>query len=152
MLADPTAIWSTVASLAFDNRTNGVISSPLCVQDSTEHPTSLSGGLEPGSIGPQTLPDNAKPKDTGILVNGTTIIYKLGGSDEIDGDSSVDPSVVETGEDDGDGTVDSNGAIVSYSTKQVKEAVKTMNDACSSYKGDEWFVKLMCGALNQQGK
>jgi hypothetical protein len=78
MLSDPTFLWNRVADVAF-NKTNGTIySSPYCVNGSTGQPTSLSGGLQNGTLGPQIPPLGAKSSIHGWLINGTTIKNSTG--------------------------------------------------------------------------
>jgi hypothetical protein len=75
MIYDPTVLWSRVASIAFaSNYTYGTpYTSPYCVQGSTNQPTSLTGGLKNGTLGPQTPPFGAKSTLEGWLINGTTL-------------------------------------------------------------------------------
>jgi hypothetical protein len=75
MLYDPTFLWSRVASIAFaSNYTYGTpYTSPYCVQGSTNQPTSLTGGLKNGTLGPQTPPFGAKSTLEGWLINGTML-------------------------------------------------------------------------------
>jgi hypothetical protein len=75
MLYDPTFLWGRVASIAFaSNYTPGTpYQSPYCIQGSTDQPTSLSGGLKNGTLGPQTPPPGAKSTLEGWLINGTVL-------------------------------------------------------------------------------
>jgi hypothetical protein len=75
MIYDPTFLWSRVAGIAFaNNYTYGTpYASPYCVQGSTNQPTSLTGGLKNGTLGPQTPPFGAKSTLEGWLINGTTL-------------------------------------------------------------------------------
>lgn len=75
MIYDPTVLWSRVASIAFGgNYTYGTpYTSHYCVQGSTNQPTSLTGGLKNGTLGPQTPPFGAKSTLEGWLINGTTL-------------------------------------------------------------------------------
>ena len=75
MLTDPTCLWSRVASIAFNN---GTFDSPYCIHGSTKNPTSLSGGLKNGTLGPQVPPAGAKPSVLGWLINGTYIDNSTG--------------------------------------------------------------------------
>lgn len=138
MAADPTEIWDRVAKLAFGSRQNGVIDSPYCVKDSTKHATSLSGGLKKGDIGPQTPPANAKSKVQGLLIAGKEITGNLA-SGKVGSTSPVDPSA--TTKEGGSGATGPD----------IAAAVSTMVDVCKGYKGQEWFVQLMCAAISKQG-
>jgi hypothetical protein len=75
MIYDPTSLWSRVASIAFaSNYTYGTpYTSPYCVHGSTNQPTSLTGGLKNGTLGPQTPPFGAKSTLEGWLINGTML-------------------------------------------------------------------------------
>jgi hypothetical protein len=82
MIYDPTSLWSRVASIAFaGNYTYGTpYRSPYCVQGSTNQPTSLTGGLKNGTLGPQTPPVGAKSTLEGWLINGTVLTNSSDGS------------------------------------------------------------------------
>lgn len=75
MIYDPTFLWSRVASIAFaTNYTYGTpYTSLYCVQGSTNQPTSLTGGLKNGTLGPQKPPFGAQSTLEGWLINGTTL-------------------------------------------------------------------------------
>ena len=59
MMYDPIFLWNRVATVAFKERQGMQFDSPWCVQGSTGHPTSIGGGWEKGTLGPQTPPANA---------------------------------------------------------------------------------------------
>ena len=74
MLYDPTFLWARVADAAFNNsNSNGSWRSRYCVHGSTGHPTSLSGGLKNGTLGPQSPPPGAFTQVRGWLLNGTVV-------------------------------------------------------------------------------
>jgi len=74
MLYSQTFLWERGADAAFEYRTeNGSWSSPFCVAGSTGHPTSLSGGLQNETLGPQTPPPGSRSQVEGWLVNGTIL-------------------------------------------------------------------------------
>lgn len=58
MLSDPNPLWNRVAGIAFHGTR---FSSPYCTPGSTNHPTSLSGGINdsPNVLGPQNPPPGA---------------------------------------------------------------------------------------------
>ncbi|KIV85917.1 hypothetical protein PV11_01568 [Exophiala sideris] len=62
MLYDPTFLWARVATVAFQQRIGTQFNSPYCVQGSTGHPTSISGGWKNGTLGPQNVPQNLMPQ------------------------------------------------------------------------------------------
>lgn len=59
MLYDPVLLWNRAAQVAFKERRGTQFNSKYCVANSTGHPTSISGGWKPGTLGPQTPPENA---------------------------------------------------------------------------------------------
>ena len=138
MLYDPTFLWQRVAELAFRNRTGTkFVDSPFCIQDSTTHGTSISGGWEQGTLGPQTPPSNAKLQDKGWVVNGTTIT--IGGPAE-----EHDPVVVAQ---QGDAGTDQINSTVPASQPQIHKS-QAVTDACNAWHGDLWLVKMICAALS----
>jgi len=67
MLYDPTFLWERAATIAFQERSGTQFNSMYCVANSTGHPTSISGGWKPGTLGPQTTPMNANVTVQGCL-------------------------------------------------------------------------------------
>lgn len=67
MLVSPVPLWERTAEVAFTNRTTGPFESQYCVAGSTNQPTSLSGGLKQGQLGPQ-MP-NATISGQEIFIN-----------------------------------------------------------------------------------
>lgn len=80
MLSDPTFLWGRVADIAFNRKNKAVYSSPYCVKSSTGQPTSLSGGLKNGTLGPQTPPAGAKSNSNASLIDGTSTKNSTGSS------------------------------------------------------------------------
>ncbi|EXJ63420.1 uncharacterized protein A1O5_11469 [Cladophialophora psammophila CBS 110553] len=133
MIEDITVLWNRVAELAFSNRVGDVITSPYCVEGSTKHPTSISGGVKQGELGPQTPPATAFPQYTGWIVNGTKITQdNLGRAHRVGAPSTYSSS---GGDDDDTPVVD-------------PVALQNFKDLCSEYiTEEEWFLKLMCLAV-----
>jgi hypothetical protein len=121
MLYDPTFLWSRVASIAFaSNYTYGTpYTSPYCVHGSTNQPTSLTGGLKNGTLGPQTPPFGAKSTLEGWLINGTTLTNSSDSSPARihSVSSSTSPSSTATGTGTGTGTMSATGSAASSSAR-----------------------------------
>lgn len=133
MIEDWTVLWNRVADIAFNNRNGNVMSSEYCVSGSTEDPTSISGGLKLGEIGPQKPPKAAFPRFSGWIINGTTII-----DDMLPEHDAYGPGTIEGS------PIDSSTAADSPIDQA---ALQNFRDYCSGYSGDAWLLKLMCGAL-----
>jgi len=71
MLVDPVAVWTRAAEIAF---TDKPFTSKYCVEDSTGHGSSVTGGLKRGSLRDQSPPPNTKPQYLGWLRNGSEIV------------------------------------------------------------------------------
>lgn len=165
MLTDPTFLWSRVATIAFKERKGSQFNSKFCVKDSTGHPTSISGAWKKGTLGPQEPPKNAfaaaQGWKSGAGIRNVTVGVGVGssGSLNVTDDDSDDKSVDL--DDDGntspltlngtaptDGT-DIEGNSVASTEEPTEEAeLNSLVDACHDYKGDAWFVELICGALD----
>lgn len=132
MFVDVLVLWKRVAEIAFGPRSStGAMQSQYCVQGSTGHPTSGSGGLKQGQIGPQNPPPMAKANKTGWIIGGTQIV------------DSFSPART-----DGASSKDGAGAVIDHSVAEVgTNALQSLIDACDEYTGDMWFVKLFCGKL-----
>ena len=119
MIYDPTFLWSRVASIAFaSNYTYGTpYTSPYCVHGSTNQPTSLTGGLKNGTLGPQTPPFGAKSTLEGWLINGTTLTNSTDSSPARTHSvsSGAGPSSTATGT--GAGTEGATGSAASSSAR-----------------------------------
>ncbi|KAJ9602375.1 hypothetical protein H2200_013230 [Cladophialophora chaetospira] len=127
MIADNRVLWNRVAELAFSNRMGNVISSKYCVEGSTKHPTSISGGVKKGALGPQTPPESASPRYTGWIVNGTTVTQENLGRAH-----GIMPAA---------GSSADGGA----GGEQVDlVALQTFKDLCADVTEESWFIKLMC--------
>jgi hypothetical protein len=133
MLYDPTFLWNRVAEIAFQNRISSTFNSSYCIKDSTGHPTSIGGGWEYGTLGPQTPPENAKPQDKGWLVDGDTI--QPNGPAKVHDQVTVAAPAAPT----------STSVIPPGTDIQKSQAI---TNACNAYTGDLWLVKLVCGALS----
>ncbi|KIX01680.1 uncharacterized protein Z518_09406 [Rhinocladiella mackenziei CBS 650.93] len=131
MLYDPTFLWARVANMAFQERRGTQFNSKYCVKDSTGHPTSISGGWKKGTLGPQTPPKNANATVQGWKLEGTPL-----------GPTSSDQLNTTSTE---TGTVIENNALAD--TVADSPELTSFKEACTSYTGDAWLVKLMCGAL-----
>jgi len=129
MLYDPTFLWARVATVAFQQRTGTQFNSPYCVQGSTGHPTSISGGWKNGTLGPQNVPENAT-----ATVGGWNLTGKPLGS----GSGSTGPS--------GNGNIKLKTDEVKQSSSD-DSASATLKQFCSSYTGDKWLIKLICNAV-----
>ncbi|KIY04068.1 uncharacterized protein Z520_00760 [Fonsecaea multimorphosa CBS 102226] len=134
MIEDDTVLWSRVAELAFADRTQNVIESPYCLEGSTGHATSISGGVRQGDLGPQTPPDSAFPQYTGWIVNGSDITQENLGRAHGFGPGARHNSADDAADDD---------MLVDPA------ALQDFKDLCAQDITDEqWFLKLMC--LNVQ--
>ena len=149
MIYDPTFLWSRVASIAFaSNYTYGTpYTSPYCVHGSTNQPTSLTGGLKNGTLGPQTPPFGAKSTLEGWLINGTTLTNSTDSSPARTHSvsSSAGPSSTATGTGTGTGT----GSAASSSARGG--AVRwsgSPNSACQ-YCASNWCTsgRLQCDMI-----
>lgn len=133
MLYDPTFLWARVATVAFQQRTGTQFNSPYCVQGSTGHPTSISGGWKNGTLGPQNVPANATATVGGWKLDGKPL-----GSGSGSGSGS---------------TGHSSGGNIKLVSEEVKQsstddaALATLKETCSSYTGDKWLIKLICNAV-----
>ncbi|OAL33493.1 hypothetical protein AYO20_07179 [Fonsecaea nubica] len=142
MIVDDTALWNRVAELAFSNRDGNVIDSPYCVEGSTKHPTSISGGVRQGDLGPQTPPKSAFPQYTGWIVNGTSLTQK-----DLGRAHGFGPGVLEGGgySDDDDDSGSKSGSDKDDAVVIDPVALQNFKDMCSeSITEEQWFVKLMC--------
>ncbi|KAI1618223.1 hypothetical protein EDD36DRAFT_25269 [Exophiala viscosa] len=129
MLYDPTFLWARVATVAFQQRIGTQFNSPYCVQGSTGHPTSISGGWKNGTLGPQSVPENAT-----ATVGGWNLTGKSLGS----GSGSKGPA--------GDGNIKLKTDEVKQSSTD-DSASATLKQFCSSYTEDKWLIKLICKAV-----
>lgn len=128
MVADVMLTWERVADIAFRGPAAGVFNSEYCIQDSTGHPTSLSGGLKKGEIGDQNPPTDAKPSVKGWLINGTTI-------------SEHGPARYAS---------PGNGQNVIAGAPLDKTALRTFVDGCledGEDQGEYWLWTLICKAV-----
>jgi len=73
MMYDATFVWKRAAIMAFQERKGTQFNSQYCIQDSTGHPTSISGGWQKGTLGPQTPPSNAQSTVDGWALNGDSL-------------------------------------------------------------------------------
>ncbi|EXJ56741.1 hypothetical protein A1O7_07085 [Cladophialophora yegresii CBS 114405] len=145
MLYDPVFLWKRVATMAFQERKGTQFNSKYCVANSTGHPTSISGGWKTG-LGPQTPPEIAKATIKGWKLTGTPLqAAKAGTSLAGSGSGSGLGSDSTTGLGDAHVVVENNA--VADTTDTDSEDLASFKQYCSSYTGDAWFVKLMCGAL-----
>ncbi|OAL21631.1 hypothetical protein AYO20_11349 [Fonsecaea nubica] len=165
MMYDPTFIWSRVATVAFKERKGTQFNSKYCVANSTGHPTSISGGWKAPWLGPQDPPDNIRAGLKGWKLHGKPLEALSPGhsttnskqtatnsptsstkgskptsppgdtSDKAFDDDAVVDDIVVDGTDIDDLNVDS-------------DELTSIKQACSSYTGDAWLVKVICGALN----
>jgi hypothetical protein len=85
MLYDVSFLWARVARMAFKERRGTQFNSKYCVQNSTGHPTSISGGWRRGTLGPQIPLQNAKGTIEGWKLDGRPL-----GSDSISGAVNVE--------------------------------------------------------------
>lgn len=131
MLHDPTFLWARVATMAFQERRGTQFNSKYCVQDSTGHPTSISGGWKSGTLGPQNVPDNASTTSEGWKLEGSPLGSSSPGPWHLN--STMSELKIE------------NSAVING--VEDSPELKSAKQACSSYTGDAWLVKLMCGAL-----
>lgn len=137
MFQDQTALWNRVAEIAFSGRKDNVFTSEYCVEGSTKNPTSISGGLKLGEIGPQEPPKEAFPRYSGWIINGTTIT-----EDILPEHDSYGPGTISDGSSDG-----SNDGSSSSEAPIDAAALKSFRDYCTTYTGDAWLLKLMCKAV-----
>jgi hypothetical protein len=133
MIEDQTVLWNRVADIAFNNRNGNVMSSEYCVSGSTEDPTSISGGLKQGEIGPQNPPKEAFPRFSGWIINGTTMTEELLPEHDAYGPGTIDGSPID------------DSSSPDSATDQA--ALQQFRDYCSAYSGNAWLLKLMCGAV-----
>lgn len=70
MLHDVTFLWARVATMAFGERRGTQFNSRYCVAESTGDPTSISGGWQSGTLGPQKPPQNARSTVDGWKLDG----------------------------------------------------------------------------------
>lgn len=137
MLTNQSHVWSRVADIAFNNsRTapgaeGGPYISEFCVEGSTGHSTSVTGGLKHGELGNQNPPRNAYPQYSGWLKDGKEIVQGLS-LVRIDNDDSGKEAVSGV-------SLPSNG--------QVKVGMSDMKTACDGYSGDKWLITLLCNVL-----
>ena len=174
MLIDPTAIWKRAAQIAFDpsrehmGAAGGPYTSPYCVEGSTGHSTSVTGGLERGSLGDQNPPDSAYPQYLGWLENGTEIVqgFSLVHKD-FSGEVAIEGSG-KAGKGKGKGTgkgkdKDSGGSTdknsiedsargdggFNLTTAEVQAGLAELRSLCSGYIGHKWFFTLICNRLGR---
>ncbi len=152
MLYDPVFLWNRVATVAFQERRGTQFNSKYCVAGSTGHPTSISGGWKTG-LGPQNPPDNAKANVEGWQLIGTPLQAAKPGTSHV-GSASGSGSTTKLGDTggltstpgDGTGAVIENNGVAD--TVDISSGdLDSFKQYCSSYTGDEWLVKLMCGAV-----
>ncbi|KAK5574253.1 hypothetical protein LTR43_000536 [Exophiala xenobiotica] len=139
MLYDPVFLWKRVASMAFTERKGTQFNSKYCVQGSTGHPTSISGGWRNGTLGPQAPPANASASVEGWKLTGRP----LGQNDQ--------GGRVDTGVGVGvSGGTSSNIKVENNAVESLADSspgLSSMKQACASYTGDKWLVILVCNAL-----
>ncbi|RVX69845.1 hypothetical protein B0A52_05679 [Exophiala mesophila] len=154
MLYDPAFLWRRLADVAFRDRRGKQFNSKYCVRDSTGHPTSISGGWKPGTLGPQSPPETALSTDEGWKVQGTPLTLISGGSDNA---TLVTSNITGASDstDSTNSTLSLNGTTIGGTDLESNSVVKTsgqelnsMVEACHGYNGDKWFVQLMCNALD----
>lgn len=135
MMTDVSKVWSRAAGIAFPSK-GKAFESPYCVNGSTKHSTSVSGGLKKGQIGNQTPPAGAKPKYLGWLKNGVEIVQAF---------SLGTPGIAMT-----NGTGPSKtGSLSAIEPEKEANLVAAGVDAlCIDFDlGDKWFLKMICAAL-----
>ncbi|KAK5052723.1 hypothetical protein LTR84_002589 [Exophiala bonariae] len=132
MLVDQTVLWNRVAEIAFDRPHGSIMSSEWCVSGSTGDPTSISGGLKRGEIGPQTPPKEVFPRYAGWIINGTITT-----DEELPEHDSYGP-----------GTISDGSSSSSSGQPTDSAALQDFRDYCSEYTGDAWLIVLMCAAVN----
>ena len=152
MLYDPTFLWNRAATMAFQSRKGTQFNSQYCVASSTGHPTSISGGWKSG-LGPQTPPDGAIATVQGWQLSGKPLQAATPGSSQTGSGSG---SGLTTGKDvtggstpppsDGTGAKIENNAVAKTSDLSSAD-LDSFKQFCSSYTGDAWLFKLMCGAV-----
>lgn len=148
MLSDPTFLWSRVANIAFKERKGTQFNSKYCVKDSTGHPTSISGGWQKGTLGPQDPPKNAPASTKGWQLGSVSLNITQGDSSGKSVDDDDDSSVTLNGTTSSGGT-DIEGNSVADADTSEDAKLKSLTDACHGYKGDAWLVELVCGALDR---
>ena len=136
MVYDPTFLWSRVASIAFaSNYTYGTpYTSPYCVQGSTNQPTSLTGGLKNGTLGPQTPPFGAKSTFEGWLVNGTTLTNSTDSSPAVINNVTMSASPSRTAMNTAAGSGSATGSAATSSSSKAA-AVQWKAEGMSSLGG-----------------
>lgn len=155
MIADPVQVWSRTAEIAFNSRTGvGRYTSKYCVKNSTGHSTSVTGGLRPGSIGPQTPPAGAKPKYVGFLLNGTRIHKGYSLADRSGNKAGVytGPANTDTernSSSSSEGSPHGTGDVrPSNPQGTITDTTAHLSGACDSYTGSKWLTSLICGWVN----
>jgi len=155
MLTDPAAIWARTAEIAFDSSrkafgaAGGPYTSKWCVQGSTGHSTSVTGGRQKGALGDQTVPANAKPSyPVGWLVNGTQIVQQFSlARVNGNGAGTSNAKTTTTTSKGSDGAVDGVGEGGALGQDEITEKLSTLASACTGYAGDKWLMSLVCGAF-----
>ena len=155
MLYDPTFLWNRVATIAFQERRGTQFNSQYCVANSTGHPTSIGGGWKAtNGLGPQNPPNNAKASVSGWQLTGKPLQPATPGNSSTSMGTGMGGTSIPGGSGglisppgDGSGAAIENNGVAD--TVDVDSAeLSSIKQACSSYSGDAWFVKLICGALN----
>lgn len=135
MLNDVSKVWARAADIAFPSK-GQAFSSPYCVNGSTKHSTSITGGLKRGQLGNQTPPAGAKPKYLGWLRNGVEIVQ---------GFSLGTPGLTVTN---GTSTSKLSGLGETESEKAAQVDPTGVDALCLGYDlSDKWFLKMMCAVL-----
>lgn len=136
MIEKPVVLWNRVAEIAFTNRVGNVMSSEYCVEGSTRDPTSISGGVKKGEIGPQKPPQEAFPRYSGWIVNGTTITH-----DFLPKHDRFGPGTIA-------GNVPGSISNPSSSDDVIDlAALQDFRDYCADHNEDSWLLRLMCAAV-----
>lgn len=158
MLYDPTFLWKRLADVAFRERRGKQFNSRFCIQDSTGHPTSISGGWKLGTLGPQSPPDNAFGTDQGWKLEGNPLALVSEGTshNQVASDNTTLVASNSTGATNSTNlTLALNGTTLGGTGLESNTVVKTSGqelnsivEACHSYHGDKWFVQLVCNALD----
>ncbi|KIX98902.1 uncharacterized protein Z520_05363 [Fonsecaea multimorphosa CBS 102226] len=165
MQYDPTFTWSRVATVAFQERTGTQFNSKYCVANSTGHPTSISGGWKAPWLGPQDPPANSRATVSGWKLQGKPLqplspgnsppkSQQTGtGSPTSSTGASKPTSTSGSGSDlvfGNDGVsddIDIDGTNIDGTNVDSAELI-SIKQACSTYTGDAWLIKVICGALN----
>ncbi|KIW23025.1 uncharacterized protein PV07_11257 [Cladophialophora immunda] len=165
MLYDPTFLWSRVATIAFQERKGTQFNSKYCVTNSTGDPTSISGGWKAPWLGPQNPPENARATINGWKLQGkplqavspghsTTNSKQTGTASPASSTIGAKPtstpgsgSGMVFGTDAVADSIDIDGTDVNGINVDSAE-LTSIKQACSTYTGDAWLVKAICGALN----